>query len=60
MQGKDLVSSRSGTISIHNCGGSLQPFKVSKADLLHDDIIVAEYFTILEVMNTADTKIVLQ
>lgn len=42
------------------CGGSLEPFKVSKTELLYDDIIVAEYFTLLEVMRTADTKIVLQ
>jgi len=42
------------------CGGSMDHFGVKEADLIFDDIIQAEYFTILEVMESSDVKIMLQ
>ncbi len=41
------------------CGGSIQPFGASKSELIFEDIIIAEYFTFLEVMNETDIKIYL-
>ncbi len=41
------------------CGGSMQPFGVKKKDLIFDDINIAEYFTFLEIMDSADTTIYL-
>ncbi|MBT3178296.1 MAG: hypothetical protein HOG03_15425 [Desulfobacula sp.] len=42
------------------CGGSMDHFGVKEADLIFDDIVQAEYFTILEVMESSDVKIMLQ
>ena len=42
------------------CGGSMDHFGVKEQDLIFNDIIIAEYFTILEVMDKANTKIMLQ
>lgn len=42
------------------CGGSMDPFGVTKDDLIFDDVIIAEYLTFLEVMENADIKIFLQ
>ncbi|MBC8442168.1 MAG: DsrE family protein [Deltaproteobacteria bacterium] len=42
------------------CGGSMDHFGVKEADLIFDDIIQAEYFTILEVMESSDVHIMLQ
>lgn len=42
------------------CGGSMEPFKVRKEDLIFDDVIIAEYLTFLEVMEGADIKFFLQ
>jgi predicted peroxiredoxin/TusA-related sulfurtransferase len=42
------------------CGGSMDHFGVKEADLVFDDVIQAEYFTILEVIETADVQVVLQ
>ncbi len=44
---------------IYICGGSMQPFGVNKSDLIFDDIILAEYFTFLEIMEKADINIYL-
>jgi len=45
---------------LYICGGSMQPFGVKKSDLFFDDIVIAEYFTFLEIMNDADIPIFLQ
>ena len=45
---------------IYICGGSMDPFGVKKSDLIFDGVIVAEYLTFLEVMDTADIKFFLQ
>ncbi len=42
------------------CGGSMAHFGVKEKDLIFKDVIIAEYFTILEVMDKANTKIILQ
>lgn len=42
------------------CGGSMDPFGVSKADLIFEDIVIAEYFTFFEIMQGADLNIFLQ
>ena len=39
------------------CGPSMQHFRVRKSDLIFDDVVVAEYFTFMEVMRTADIHI---
>lgn len=44
---------------LYICGGSMQPFGVSRSDLIFDDIILAEYFTFLEIMEGADINIYL-
>ena len=45
---------------IYICGGSMDPFGVKKSDLIFDDVIVAEYLTFLEIMDSADIHIFLQ
>jgi len=45
---------------IYMCGGSMDPFGVTKSDLIFDDVIVAEYLTFLEVMDHADIHVFLQ
>jgi len=45
---------------IYICGGSMDPFGVTKSDLIFDDVIVAEYLTFLEVMDHADIHVFLQ
>lgn len=45
---------------IYICGGSMDPFGVKKSDLIFDDVIVAEYLTFLEIMDSADINIFLQ
>lgn len=52
------IKEMGGTFYI--CGGSMEHFGVNEKDLIFDDIIQAEYFTILEVMESADVQIVLQ
>ena len=55
-----LVQLKELGVRFYLCGGSMAPFGVKKTDLIFEDIIVAEYFTFLEVMNGADIKIYLQ
>ncbi len=45
---------------IYICGGSMDPFGVKKSDLIFDDVIIAEYLTFLEIMDSADIQIFLQ
>jgi predicted peroxiredoxin len=45
---------------VYICGGSMDPFGVKKSDLIFDDVIIAEYLTFLEIMNSADIHIFLQ
>lgn len=45
---------------LYVCGGSMEPFGVKKSDLIFDDIIIAEYFTFLEIMDSADINMYLQ
>ena len=45
---------------IYICGGSMDPFGVRKSDLIFDDVIIAEYLTFLEIMDSADIHIFLQ
>lgn len=45
---------------LYVCGGSMAPFGVKKEDLIFDDIMIAEYFTFLEIMHGADINIYLQ
>ena len=47
-------------VRFYLCGGSMEPFGVKKADLVFDDVMIAEYFTFLEVMQGADLQIYLQ
>jgi len=42
---------------IYMCGGSMQPFKVTKEDLIYDDLPIVEYFTFMAVMEQADIHI---
>lgn len=42
---------------IYVCGGSMQPFKVKKEDLIFDDLPIVEYFTFMAVMEQADIHI---
>ena len=39
------------------CGGSLQPFKVSKEDFIFDDLPIVEYFSFMSVMEDADVQL---
>jgi len=42
---------------IYVCGGSMQPFKVTKEDLIFEDLPIVEYFTFMAVMDQADIHI---
>jgi len=42
---------------IYVCGGSLQPFKVSKEDFIFDDLPIVEYFSFMSVMEDADVQL---
>lgn len=42
---------------IYVCGGSLQPFKVSREDFIFDDLPVVEYFTFMSIMEAADVQL---
>lgn len=39
---------------IYVCGGSMQPFKVSREDFIFDDLPIVEYLTFMAVMEEAD------
>ena len=39
---------------LYVCGGSLQPFKVSREDLIFDDLPIVEYLTFMSIMEEAD------
>jgi predicted peroxiredoxin/TusA-related sulfurtransferase len=39
---------------LYVCGGSLQPFKVKRDDLMFDDLPIVEYLTFMSVMEGAD------
>lgn len=42
---------------LYVCGGSLQPFKVSREDLMFDDVPVIEYLSFMPIMETADVQL---
>ena len=42
---------------IYVCGGSLQPFKVSKEDFIFNDLPIVEYFSFMSVMEDADVQL---
>jgi predicted peroxiredoxin/TusA-related sulfurtransferase len=42
------------------CGPSMDHFGVKKSDLIFDDVILAEYSTVIEVMDKADIRFFLQ
>ncbi|MDH3262094.1 MAG: sulfurtransferase TusA family protein [Acidimicrobiia bacterium] len=39
---------------LYVCGGSLQPFKVKREDLIFDDLPIVEYLTFMSVMERTD------
>jgi len=39
---------------LYVCGGSLQPFKVKREDLVFDDLRIVEYLTFMSIMEEAD------
>lgn len=39
---------------IYMCGGSMQPFKVDREDLIFDDVPIIEYLTFMSIMEAAD------
>jgi predicted peroxiredoxin len=39
---------------LYVCGGSLQPFKVNREDLIFDDLPIVEYLTFMSVMERTD------
>lgn len=41
---------------LYVCGGSMQPFKVDREDLIFDDIAIVEYLTFMAVMADADIQ----
>jgi predicted peroxiredoxin/TusA-related sulfurtransferase len=47
-------------VHFYVCGGSLDPFGVAEDDLMFEDIVIAEYFTFLEIMKASDMQIFLQ
>ncbi len=42
---------------LYLCGGSLQPFKVKREDLVFDDVPIVEYLTFMSIMEGADIQI---
>ncbi len=42
---------------IYLCGGSLEPFKVRREDLIFDDVAIVEYLAFMEIMETADIQL---
>jgi len=42
---------------LYVCGGSLQPFKVRRQDLIFDDLPIVEYFTFMAIMEQAEIQI---
>ncbi len=49
-----LEQLRSLGARIYVCGGSMQPFKVRKEDFVYDDLAIVEYFTFMQIMESAD------
>lgn len=47
-------------VRFYICGPSMTPFGVKKADLMFDDIVIAEYLTFSAVMKNADINLFLQ
>lgn len=45
---------------LYACAGSMQHFKVAKADLAFDDVTIAEYLTFMEAMARADINVFVQ
>ena len=45
---------------LYACGPSMRHFKVAKADLAFNDVIVAEYLTFMEIMARADINVFIQ
>lgn len=42
---------------IYVCGGSLEPFKVRREDLIFDDLMIVEYLTFMAIMKEADIQL---
>ncbi len=42
---------------LYLCGGSMQPFKVRREDLIFDDVPIVEYLTFMSVMKDADIQL---
>lgn len=42
---------------LYACGGSMQPFKVRREDLISDDIAIVEYLSFMAVMKDADIQL---
>ena len=45
---------------LHLCGPSMQHFRVARSDLAFDDVTIAEYLTLMEVMANADIYVFVQ
>jgi predicted peroxiredoxin/TusA-related sulfurtransferase len=45
---------------LYACGPSMRHFKVARADLAFDDVIIAEYLTFMETMTHADINVFVQ
>lgn len=45
---------RSLGAQLYLCGGSMQPFKVKREDLIFDDLPIVEYLTFMSIMEGAD------
>ncbi len=55
-----LVQLKKLGANFYLCGPSMQHFGVKKDELIFDDVMIAEYFTFLEIMSKADVHIFLQ
>ena len=52
-----LAQLRSLGAHIYVCGGSMEPFKVSREDLIFDDLPIVEYLTFMAIMEEADIQL---
>lgn len=52
-----LSQLRSLGADFYVCGGSMQPFKVTREDLIFDDLRIVEYLTFMSIMEEADIRL---
>lgn len=52
-----LAQLRNLRAHLYVCGGSLDPFKVSREDFIYDDLQIVEYLTFMSIMEDADIHI---